>query len=141
MPNTMLVRLVPYNKRRGNLCRNYVYRGVKFTDKWKEVSEVVASELRGLTQPSDPDEELPLFEVMTRDEAVETEAKERDEGKVARVDAAEKISDTSLRGSPKPSIKDDANAAFEVSDKDQPKPEPAPSLRPRTRRRRSSKDA
>ena len=142
MPKTMLVRLVAYNKRRGSLCRNYVYRGVKFTDKWKEVSPAVAQELKGLAQPSDPDEELPLFEVMTRDEAVAVEAKERDEGKVARVSDAERIADTSLRGAATPSIKDDADAAFEVTpEEDQPEPAKAPSLRPRAKRRRSSKDA
>lgn len=138
----MLVRLVPYDKRRGYLCRTYVYRGVKFTDKWKEVSPVVADELQPLVQPSDPDAARPLFEVLTREEAVATEERERDEGKVARVDAAEKIDDAQLRGSKAKAAKEKADADFaaQVSD-DLETPAPAPSLRTRAKRRRSSKDS
>ena len=138
----MLVRLVPYDKRRGYLCRTYVYRGVKFTDKWKEVSPVVAEELQPLKQPSDPDAARPLFEVLTREEAVATEERERDEGKVARVDAAEKIDDAQLRGSKAKAAKAKADADFaaQVSD-DLETPAPAPSLRSRAKRRRSSKDS
>jgi len=136
----MLVRLVPYDKRRGYLCRTYIYRGVKFTGKWKEVSPVVADELRPLTQPADPESDRPLFEVLTREEAVATEERERDEGKVARVDAAEKIDDAQLRGSKAKAAKDEADAAFaaQISD-DLETPAPAPSLRSRAKRRRTSK--
>jgi hypothetical protein len=144
-PTTYLVRIKPYNKRRGFLVRNYTFRGVRFTDRWKEVSAATASELEELIQPHDREAEIPLFEIYTKDEALAVEEKERDNGKriVTRVKDAEPVPDSDLRND-KPKLNPvtgeiERNVEpAEVIDQD---PEPAPSVRKakkRTRKRSST---
>lgn len=137
---TYLVRLKPYNKKRGFLVRNYTWRGHRFTDRWSEVSSAVARELEQLIQPHDQEAELPLFDIYTRDEAAEVEEKERDKAmpgeKVARTKDADVVPDSDFRDD-KPKLNPETGKiernvepaeVIEPADED-PEPEPAPSLR------------
>lgn len=148
MSKTYLVRLKPYSKRRGYLCRNFMTGGVRFTTRWKEVSARKARELEALCQPHDREGEIPLFDIKTREEALEIEEKERDEsGKPSsRVKEAELVPDSKFRDD-RPTLNEDGEIVSNVepaeivdpqgSDdgdgEDQPEApaEPAPSLRPR----------
>lgn len=138
---TYFVRLKPYNKRRGHLVRNYTFRGVRFNERWKEVSAATAQELEELTQPHDPEAELPLFEIYTKDEALAVEERERDDGKrvKVRVKDAEPVPDSDFRDD-KPKlnpetgeIERNVEPAEVIGEDDDPDedadPEPAPSLR------------
>jgi hypothetical protein len=144
-PSTYLVRLKPYNKRRGFLVRNYTYRGVRFTDRWKEVSRATAGELEELIQPHDREAEIPLFEIYTKAEALAVEEKERDAGKriVTRVKDAEPVPDSDLRND-KPKLNPETGEierSVEPAEVIEQDPEPAPSMRAkkkRTRKRTSS---
>ena len=61
----MYVRIRPYNKRRGQLVRRYVYGGVRFEVNlgWYQVDDVIAEYLKTvLTHQGDPDSKL-VFDV------------------------------------------------------------------------------
>jgi len=89
--DTMLVRLKPYDPRRGFVLRRYTYLGIKFHEErgWYRVDKPVADYLR--TVREEPDEEYtPLaFDVCTDAEAQALDAKETDEAKVRRAAADE----------------------------------------------------
>ena len=97
--NTVFVRIKPYNKRKGYLCRTYMTGGVRFTTRWQEVSAGKGRELAELMQPHDHEQEIPLFDIKTRDEAKAIEEREVDEGKrnVARVKDAPRVADRDFR--------------------------------------------
>ncbi len=137
-PKTYFVRIKPHNKKRGYLVRNYMHRGVRFTTRWKEVSAATANELQHSVQPHDVEEEIPLFDIKTKDEALEIEAEERDATvlpkKISRVKDAERIPDRKFRND-KPEIigdeiveGEDFESAEEVDQKIDALP--APSLKP-----------
>jgi len=68
---TLLVRLKPYDPRRGCVLRRYTYRGIKFHDErgWYRVDKEVADYLRGVRQvPGDTHAPL-AFDVCTEAEA------------------------------------------------------------------------
>ena len=68
---TLLVRLKPYNPRRGLVLRRFTYRGIKFHEErgWYRVDAEVAEYLRTVRQVHG-DEHSPLaFDVHTEDEA------------------------------------------------------------------------
>ena len=75
---TLLVRLKPYDPRRGFVLRRYTYRGIKFHEErgWYRVDKDVAEYLRAVRQiPSD--EHAPLaFDVHTEAEAKALDADE-----------------------------------------------------------------
>jgi len=100
-PKTFFVRVKPYNKRRGFLVRNFMHRGVRFTNRWKEVSAAAAQDLDTLFQPHAPGDEIPLFDVKTQTEALIVEEQERDRGvepkRIARVKDAERVPDRQFR--------------------------------------------
>ncbi len=83
---TLLVRLKPYDPRRGHVLRRYTYAGIKFQEEraWYRVEKAVAEHLRSVRQvPSD--EYAPLaFDVCTEVEARALEAKESDAAKFKR---------------------------------------------------------
>ena len=84
--DTMLVRLKPYDPRRGHLLRRFTYRGIKFQEErgWYRVSKDVAEYLRGVRQVV-TDEHSPLaFDVCTEAEARELDAREKEEGAVRK---------------------------------------------------------
>lgn len=154
MAKTFFVRLKPYNLRRGCLVRNYQYRGIRFTNRWKEVSEAKAIELEPLIQPHDEEAEIPLFDIKSKDEAMVIEADERDDasGKpTAKVTKAERVPDRKFREEPKgPTVDEDTGEIVEADDVEPAEvidaapasePEPAPKVRSgkKSRSRRSSK--
>lgn len=94
---TMLVRLRPYNPKRGCLLRRFTYRGIRFMEDrgWYRVDEEIAGYLRGVRQvDSDPDSSL-AFDVCTEEEARALEEKERKEKRRrARVQEAINVNET-----------------------------------------------
>jgi hypothetical protein len=77
---TMLVRLKPYDPRRGNVLRRFTYRGIKFHQErgWYRVEKAVAEHLRSIHQvPAAPLSPL-AFDVCSDDEAKTLDAKEKD---------------------------------------------------------------
>lgn len=143
-PKTYFVRVKPYHKRRGYLVHNYVHRGQRFTTRWTEVSRIVAEQLEVVTQPHDPESEIPVFDVVTRDVALEIEEKERDEqGRPSsRVKDAEKVPDAKFRETAS-HVNDDGEIETHVSEPDDSEsheasstdPAPAPKIRARARKR------
>jgi hypothetical protein len=113
---TLLVRLKPYDPRRGNLLRHYTYAGIKFQEErgWYRVDKSVAEYLRRVhQQPSDPHSAL-AFDVCTDAEAKTLEATETEDAKVRR-SATDELKVVPARGSgavtteslPKPTGADD----------------------------------
>jgi hypothetical protein len=89
---TLLVRLRPYDPRRGHRLRRYTYRGIKFQQErgWYRVNKDVADYLREVRQVFS-DEHAPLaFDVCTTEEAKALDAKEKDDA-TARKAAADDI--------------------------------------------------
>jgi len=77
---TLLVRLKPYDPRRGHRLRRFTYRGIKFQEErgWYRVDKTVADYLRQVRQVAS-DEHAPLaFDVCNADEAKALDAKEKD---------------------------------------------------------------
>ena len=71
MTDTLLVRLKPYDPRRGHVLRRYTYAGIKFQEErgWYRVEKAVAEYLRGVRE-TPTDRYSPLaFDVCTEDEA------------------------------------------------------------------------
>ena len=77
---TLLVRLKPYDPRRGHVLRRYTYRGIKFHEErgWYRVDKAVADYLREVRQVP-ADEYAPLaFDVCTDAEAKSLDAKDKE---------------------------------------------------------------
>ncbi len=89
--DTMLVRLKPYDPRRGFVLRRYTYLGIKFHEErgWYRVDKPVADYLRTVREEPDDEYTPPAFDVCTDDEAKALDAKETDEAKVRRAAADE----------------------------------------------------
>jgi hypothetical protein len=84
--DTLLVRLKPYDPRRGHVLRRYTYAGIKFQEErgWYRVEKVVAEYLRNVREvPSDRYSPL-AFDVCTEAEAKALEAAETEASKVKR---------------------------------------------------------
>jgi len=83
---TMLVRLKPYDPRRGHVLRRFTYAGVKIHEErgWHRVTKQVADYLRGVRQVAN-DEYSPLaFDVCTDEEAKALDTREEVESKVRK---------------------------------------------------------
>ena len=95
---TLLVRLKPYDPRRGCVLRRYTYRGIKFHDErgWYRVEKVVADYLRGIRQVAGDDHSPPAFDVCTGDEAKALDTREK-EGAVPRAAATDDIKVSAVR--------------------------------------------
>ncbi len=81
---TLLVRLKPYDPRRGHVLRRFTYAGIKFQPErgWYRVERSVAEYLRGVRQQS-ADQYAPLaFDVCTDTEAAALEARDAEASKV-----------------------------------------------------------
>ncbi len=81
---TLLVRLKPYDPRRGHVLRRFTYAGIKFQPErgWYRVEKAVAEYLRGVRQQS-ADQYSPFaFDVCTDTEATALEARDAEAGKV-----------------------------------------------------------
>ena len=83
---TLLVRLKPYDPRRGYVLRRYTYAGIKFQEErgWCRVEKPVADYLKNVRQIQ-TDSFSPLaFDVCTEAEAKGLEAVEADSAKVKK---------------------------------------------------------
>ena len=112
---TLLVRLKPYDPRRGQVLRRYTYAGIKFQEEraWYRVEAPVAEHLRAVRQVP-TDEHAPLaFDVCTEAEAKALEAMESDAAKFKR------SATDDLKVVP-------ARPTGTVTTEDLPKPGPAP---------------
>ena len=92
MTDTLLVRLKPYDPRRGHVLRRYTYAGIKFQEErgWYRVERPVAEYLRAVREvPSDRYAPL-AFDVCTEAEAKGLDAKEK-ESAVTRKTASDDI--------------------------------------------------
>lgn len=115
---TMLVRLKPYDPRRGNVLRRFTFRGIKFHEErgWYRVEAPVAEYLRGVHQvPTDQFSPL-AFDVCTEADAKALEATQAEETKVKR-SAADDLKVVPARPTtppaeaPPPAPPDDRNAS------------------------------
>ena len=68
---TMLVRLKPYNKKKGHILRRYTYRGIRFqgTRGWYRVTKEVADYLAQVFQLPGDEDSAQAFDVCTESEA------------------------------------------------------------------------
>lgn len=83
---TLLVRLKPYDPRRGHMLRRFTYAGIKFQEErgWYRVEKPVADYLRTVREvPSDVYSPL-AFDVCTEVEAKALETGESEASKVKR---------------------------------------------------------
>lgn len=74
-----LVRIKPYNKRRGQLCRNYMVHGKRFLEArgWYEISDrELAKYLKEIRQDQDDPDSPFVFDVTTQSEAVKIDKRE-----------------------------------------------------------------
>jgi hypothetical protein len=96
---TMLVRLKPFDPRRGNVLRRFTHAGIRFEDErgWYRVEAPVAGYLRTVRQRA-VDEQSPLaFDVCTEDEARALDARAEDAAK-GRKAASDDIKVSVARG-------------------------------------------
>ena len=75
---TMLVRLKPYNERKGHKTRVYMIGGERFVQSrnWYEVPDDFAAKLKDLHQDHYDEDSADLFDVVTQEEADKIDAKE-----------------------------------------------------------------
>lgn len=86
MMDTLLVRLKPYDPRRGHVLRRYTYAGIKFQEErgWYRIEKSVAEYLRKVRQVHGEEFSALAFDVCTDAEAKALEVAEVDESKVKR---------------------------------------------------------
>lgn len=79
MSDKIYVRLRPVEKRKGYVCRRFVWRGNLFrAGEWRRVPAIVAEELAKMIQPRSEDNPKPLFDI-GRDETEAQEIRKADE--------------------------------------------------------------
>ncbi len=84
---TLLVRLKPYEPRRGHVLKRFTYAGIKIHEErgWHRVAKDVGEYLRSVRQvPADPYSAL-AFDVCNEEEAKGLDVKDEAESKVRRV--------------------------------------------------------
>ena len=99
MTDTLLVRLKPYDPRRGFVLRRFTYAGIRFQDArgWYRVERKVGEHLRAVrTVPTDKYAPL-AFDVCTEAEAKALDAGESEAAKVKR-NATDDLKVTTARG-------------------------------------------
>lgn len=99
MSDTLLVRLKPFDPRRGHVLRRFTYAGIKFQEErgWYRVQRPVAEYLRAVREmPSDKYAPL-AFDVCTEAEAKALDAGENEAAKVRR-SAMDDLEVVSARG-------------------------------------------
>lgn len=131
----LYARLMPYNKKRGHLVLNYSFKGIKFSNRWKEVSPTVAKYLGEQFQPHDKEDKIPLFQIVEEKEGKEIEAQEiEDQGRknAPRIKDAKPIVDEKFLDAEElhEHAVEEPEAEPEEDDGDPP---PAPSMRKRKR--------
>lgn len=99
MTDTLLVRLKPYDPRRGFVLRRFTYAGIRFQDErgWYRVERKVGEHLRTV-RAVPTDKYAPLaFDVCTEAEAKALDAGESEAAKVRR-NATDDLKVTTARG-------------------------------------------
>lgn len=99
MTDTLLVRLKPYDPRRGFVLRRFTYVGIRFQDErgWYRVERRVGEHLRAVrTVPTDKYAPL-AFDVCTEAEAKALDAGESEAAKIKR-NATDDLKVTTARG-------------------------------------------
>ena len=86
LPRMILVRVCPYDSKRGFTARSVVRNGEKFTEQWKEIPVRRVAEL-GLRDMRQENGIQPMFQFATRDEALEIEAKAIDTDRLSVLNA------------------------------------------------------
>lgn len=83
---TLLVRLKPYDPRRGHVLRRFTYAGIKIHEErgWYRVSKDVAEYLRGVHQIPGESYAPLAFDVCTDDEAKALDTREDADARVRR---------------------------------------------------------
>jgi len=83
---TLLVRLKPYDPRRGFVLRRFTYKGIKFQEErgWYRVEKQVADYLAGVRQVEHDPHSPSAFDVQTDDEAKALDAREESEAKTRK---------------------------------------------------------
>jgi len=78
--DTMLVRLKPFDPRRGQVLRRFTHAGIKFHGErgWYRVEKAVAEYLRAVRHRSADPNSPPAFDVCTEEEAKALDAREKD---------------------------------------------------------------
>jgi|WetSurMetagenome_2_1015567.scaffolds.fasta_scaffold104444_1 hypothetical protein len=78
--DTLLVRLKPYNPKRGHTLQRYCYSNIIFrTDRgWYRVEAKLAAELRSVQQVHTNQDSAPAFDVCTEEEARAIDEREAD---------------------------------------------------------------
>jgi len=96
--DTMLVRLKPYDPRRGFVLRRFTYAGIKFHEErgWYRVDKAVADYLRTVHEAPESDFTPLAFDVCTEDDAKAIDAREESESRVRRT-PSEAVSFTAAR--------------------------------------------
>ena len=108
MTDTLLVRLKPYDPRRGFVLRRFTYAGIRFQDErgWYRVERKVGEHLRAVrTVPTDKYAPL-AFDVCTEAEAKALDAGESEAAKVKR-NATDDLPKNTPPVSAPPTAKDD----------------------------------
>ena len=85
MADTMLVRLKPYNKKKGHVLRRYLYRGIRFQESrgWMRVRNEVADYLKSVHQIPDDQDSPEAFDICSEKEAKAIDKKEKQDARVA----------------------------------------------------------
>jgi len=83
---TLLVRLKPYDPRRGFVLRRFTYKGIKFQEErgWYRVEKQVADYLAGVRQVDHDAHSPPAFDVQSDEEAKALDAREESEAKTRK---------------------------------------------------------
>jgi hypothetical protein len=84
--DALLVRLKPYDQRRGHVLRRYTYAGIKFHEErgWYRVSKEVAGYLKTVHQLPGDTYTPTAFDICTPEEARLIDAREESESKVRK---------------------------------------------------------
>ncbi len=132
---TMLVRLKPYNPRRGFVTKRFTYRGVKFQSErgWYRVEKEIADYLRGVKQIHGDEHSPDAFDVKTPSEAERLEEVEESEARAqkstAEAPTVQPREDPNIgpakrgRGRPRKNPKEDANVDPKVVTASESEPE------------------
>jgi len=118
---TMLVRLKPYNKKKGHVLRRYVYRGLRFQESrgWTRVRKDIADYLGRVHQiPGDEDSPL-AFDVHSDAEAKAIDKKEAEDAR-ARTPAEAATEVAEAREEPEPPPAADGRDGGDLSTADLP---------------------
>ena len=95
---TMLVRLKPFDPRRGQVLRRFTYAGIKFHEErgWYRVEAPVAAYLRTVREVPGNELTPPAFDVCTEEEAKNLDVREESEARVRKSASEAAITTTAL---------------------------------------------